>query len=82
MTDHHPISDDDIRDVTRWLEEALSAINPEERHERVGSAVRALTRVWATANPDFSGDAWYPVSFMLTEHWDQIRRHMTDAGTG
>jgi hypothetical protein len=81
VTEHNPITDEDINGVTRWLEEALSATNPEARHERVGRAVRALTRVWAAANADFDGDAWYPISWMLTEHWDQIRGHMANAET-
>ena len=80
MTEFNPISDDDIRHVIGFLEQALST-DPEARHVPVGSAVRALTRVWAIANPDFSGDAFYPVSFMVHEHWDQIRRHMADTGT-
>ena len=78
MTDHDPITDHDICDVVRWLDEALSESSPEARHECVGRAVRALTRLWAEANPDFGPDAWYPVSHMLTEHWHQISEHMSD----
>ena len=76
-TDQQPISDDEIRDVMRWLNEALSTAGAEARHEQVGRAVRTLTRLWADQNPDFDGDAWYPVSAMLTEHWAQINEHMS-----
>ena len=76
-TDQQPISDDEIRDVMRWLNEALSTAGAEARHEQVGRAVRTLTRLWADQNPDFAGDAWYPVSAMLTEHWAQISEHMS-----
>lgn len=76
-TDQQPISDDEIRDVMGWLNEALSTAGAEARHEQVGRAVRTLTRLWADQNPDFDGDAWYPVSAMLTEHWAQINGHMS-----
>lgn len=75
--DQQPISDDEIRDVMGWLDEALSTAGAEARHEQVGRAVRTLTRLWADQNPDFDGDAWYPVSAMLTEHWAQISEHMS-----
>lgn len=77
-TGQPPIDDDDLRDVVHWLEEAISSTDADERRERVGRAVRALTRVWSQANPRFDGDAWYPVSAMLTEHWTQIRVYMAD----
>jgi len=67
MAEPDPISDDDLRDVSRWLEAALSKTSQEERHELVGRGVRALTRVWATANPDFGDDTWHPVR----DHDDQ-----------
>ncbi len=70
---------DAVEQVMRLLGEALEASSSEDRHERVGRAVRTLTRLWSEMNPDFDGDAWYPVSAMLTEHWDQIRQHMAAA---
>lgn len=76
-TDQQPISDDEIRDVMGWLNEALSTTGAEARHERVGRAVRTLTRLWSEKNPAFDGDAWYPISAMLTEHWTQISDHMS-----
>jgi len=66
MAEPDPISDDDLRDVSRWLEAALSKTSQEERHELVGRGVRALTRVWATANPDFGDDTWHPVRTTTT----------------
>lgn len=76
-TDQQPISDDEIRDVMGWLNEALSTTGAKARHERVGRAVRTLTRLWSKKNPAFDGDAWYPISAMLTEHWTQISDHMS-----
>lgn len=76
MSDNRPIYDEEITDVTRWLEQALHETNPDARHERVGRAVRALTLLWAQANPGFGADAWNTVSFMVEEHWDQIRHFM------
>jgi len=77
-TEPQPISDEQIRDVIRWLDDAVSTTSTIDRYERVGRAVRTLTRLWSDVNPDFHGDAWYPISAMLTEHWTQIREHMSD----
>lgn len=81
VSDDRPaqISDEDIEGAIAFLQQALECSGDEDRRERLGVAVRSITRMWAIANPEFSGDAWYPVSFMLTEHWAEIRTYMENA---
>jgi hypothetical protein len=67
--------DDDLRVLSEEIIAAVGVTEPNQLREVLGPAVRRLTRLWAELNPEFDGDAWYPVSYMLTEHWDQIREH-------
>ncbi|HQF94350.1 MAG TPA: hypothetical protein PLS46_09340 [Microthrixaceae bacterium] len=71
-----PVESDDIQQVITLLEEAVAAEDSAQRVGRLGPAVRALTRIWSDANPTFDSDAWYPVSYLLGEHWEAIQSHM------
>lgn len=75
---HRPIGDQELKEVFDHLVAALDEADPEARHVRVGSAVRAMTRIWSQANPEFDGDAWYAISALLSQHWNAIRQHMAD----
>jgi hypothetical protein len=73
--DQPQIEPTEIEQVMALLNEALG-VDGVERVGRLGLAVRALTRIWSDANPTFDGDAWYPVSYLLGEHWNEIQSHM------
>ena len=73
--DQPQIESTEIEQVMALLNEALG-VDGVERVGRLGLAVRALTRIWSDANPTFDGDAWYPVSYLLGEHWNEIQSHM------
>lgn len=79
MDGNDQISDDDLEGAIEALSRAISIEKPDERREQLGRAVRTVTRLWALANPEFDRDAWYPVSYMLSEHWSQICTHMENA---
>lgn len=79
MDGNDQISDKDLASAIEALARAISIERPDDRREELGRAVRTVTRLWALANPGFDQDAWYPVSYMLTEHWSQIRAHMENA---
>ncbi len=76
-SDWPPITEDQIRQVMGRLNKALVATSAEDRHDEVGRAVQALTRLWADVKPDFDGDALYPISTMLIEHRTEISGHMS-----
>lgn len=71
------IEDGEVEHLVETLKLVLQMADDEARHEQLGFAVRAITRMWAQANPEFDRDAWYPVSYMLSEHWDRICDHMS-----
>jgi hypothetical protein len=60
------------RTAGRALHGAAVAEEPDARREQVGVAVRALTRLWAETNPEFDGDAYCPVSWLIGRHWSAI----------
>lgn len=74
------ITDEDLKHVMKFLRLAIKSEDDKQRLMWTGTAVRGLTRIWAHANPRFDGEAWFPISFLLAEHWDAIRAHMADAG--
>ena len=68
--------DDLLDQAIRHLQDARSATGLDEKRERLGLAVRAATRLWADLHPTFTGDAWYPISHLLQQHWPAIGDHM------
>lgn len=75
------ITDEDIEAAIEFLRQAFECQGDQARKEALGRAVRTVTRMWALANPHFDGGAWYPVSYLLTEHWTEIRAHTDQAAT-
>ena len=72
MDDVDELFDELTRSARHGLDGATAAENPETRREQLGVAVRALTRLWAEMNPEFDGDAYYPVSWLVGRHWSAI----------
>lgn len=71
----------EITEIASLVESARRTLSEEpepddnlSRHG-IGGAVRNLTRAWSILNPDFDGDAWYAVSFLLEENWAEIVAH-------
>lgn len=71
-----PIENGAIEQIVASLEQVLRLESDQDRHGQLGVAMRTITRLWAEVNPDFDRDAFGPVSFMLTEHWDRIKDYM------
>lgn len=65
-----------ISQIAELLLAISAAVSDSDERQKYGQLVRVVTRRWAELNPEFDSDAWYPVSFLLTEHWDAIRERM------
>lgn len=72
MEDVDQLFDELTRTARRGLDAAAAAESPDTRREQLGVAVRAITRLWAEMNPQFDGDAFYPVSWLIGRHWSAI----------
>jgi hypothetical protein len=67
-----------LDDAKRALDRATPS-DIDELRTIVGPVVRAVTRLWSRLNATFDSDAWYAISFLLTEHWPEVVAHQSQA---
>jgi hypothetical protein len=70
-----------LGDAQRALDRATPS-DVDDLRSIVGPVVRSMTRLWSRLNPTFDSEAWYPISWLLTEHWPEIvafQSQVTDA---